>query len=473
VAKRRSLVVPLMLGGGAAVLGLLICGGCVGGAFFLFPRTSGHPEEAAGHGNGVRVAQDAEPPVPAVPDRPKPDAGNPNPRADGPKPDPGNKPDPRPNPPKDKPDGPEPDARAGGPGTLDWAVVWLRGNQLQQLRAIEFLEKAEVDPKRQAEVAGELEKLLNGNDRLVAKESTKALTVWATREQVPSLLKALDDPNVYVRRGAVQALGPLKDERAVVPVAKFLTKFGDREVAGRSLIAMGPMVEPEVRKYLEDPEQATRDEASRVLRQIGKADAAKDAFEANLAGLKDPNFASRRKAAEYFAAAKPDHPRRAEVAAELTRLVKDDQASRPAAAKALLVWVTKDQVPDLIDALQKLKNDISTPPLIMQMLGKLQDERAIAPVAEFLPDHFKNQAAVDALIAMGPMVEDEVLKYLDDEHWEAREGACKVLKKVGTKKSLPALRKAAARAQQEMYGGWRQVYDAGTAAVTAIQARAK
>jgi hypothetical protein len=49
--------------------------------------------------------------------------------------------------------------------------------------------------------------------------------------------------------------------------------------------------------------------------------------------------------------------------------------------------------------------------------------------------------------------------------------ACKVLKEIGTKKSLPALQTAQRKAQREMYGGYRMVADAAEEAVTAIKAR--
>src|SRR5262249_27837431 len=209
-----------------------------------------------------------------------------------------------------------------GRKALDRVRRGRRGNQYQQLVAIATLARTEAYPPRRAEFARELEKLLNGNDRLVAQQSTHALYLWATREQLESLLKALDDPNTYVRRGAIEALVPLKEKRAVSPVAAFLPKFGEREVAGRALIRMGPMVEAEVRKYVGHADRATREEAARVVRQIGKAGKDED-FLAALAGLKDRIVSNRRKALQWFAAASPEHPRRAEAAHEIARLLHE------------------------------------------------------------------------------------------------------------------------------------------------------
>ncbi len=348
----------------------------------------------------------------------------------------------------------------------------LRGNQLQQLLAIDALAKSPVDPARQPAVAAELERVLNGNDRLVAQKSLDALYVWATLAQVPSLLRALDDSSTFVRRGAIQALGPLKDERAVAPVAKFLPSFGEREVAGRSLIAMGPMVESEVRKYLTSPDRFAREEASRVLRQVGRADPERDAFDAALGGLKDRWGQS--KALEWFAAANPNHPRRAEVAAELARLLADRSSLvRTDAAKALVVWATPGQVPAMIAALREERSSVGAGPSLIEALGKQKDRRAVVPLARQLPNAFLVKPAVKALIALGPIAEDEVGKYLVHERYTAREGACQVLAEVGTPKSLPALREVLAKARREMYGGYHLVAEAARDAISSIEPRAK
>src|SRR5262249_34609845 len=161
---------------------------------------------------------------------------------------------------------------------------WLRGDQPFNLIACGSLAKAQVHAPRQAEVARELEKLLNGRDKLVAGESIKALVVWATAEQVPSLLKALDSTNPFIRDDAVAALVRLKEPRAAEPAAKMLTSFHTRAKAAQALIEIGPPVEEEVRKYLMHSDQAVRAEATRILGKIGKP-GQDDGFVTALAGL--------------------------------------------------------------------------------------------------------------------------------------------------------------------------------------------
>jgi RNA polymerase sigma factor (sigma-70 family) len=358
-----------------------------------------------------------------------------------------------------------------GPESFDQAIEWLRGNQLQQLIAIGSLAKAEPYAPRRAEVAAELEKLLNGNDRLVALESTKALYPWATKAQVPSLLKALDDPNVFVREGAIEALGPLQDERAVAPVAKFLASTFEREVAGRSLIRMGAISEKEVRKYLTDADGKARDEAARVLRQIGKV-GKDDDFAAALGALQDGNAFNRRKGLRWFASADPDHPRRAEAAQEISRLLKDgDVFDKQDAAKALTRWATRKEVPVLIDVLKQENLGLGVKPAVMRALGRLKDDRAIPALAEMLASPFESNEAVAALAAVGPLAEGEVLKYLGHERYTARVAACKVLKEIGTMKSLIPLQETRSEAETQMYGGFRDVSAAAKAALDVIQSR--
>src|SRR5262249_43603123 len=94
------------------------------------------------------------------------------------------------------------------------------------------------------------------------------LVVWATRAEVPALLNVLDHESGVVRAAALEALGNLKDQRAVAPVALRLLQ-GDRGHAGKALRAMGPMAEKEVLKYLRDTDAGVRAEACKVLKRIG------------------------------------------------------------------------------------------------------------------------------------------------------------------------------------------------------------
>jgi HEAT repeat protein len=373
--------------------------------------------------------------------------------------------------PKDEPLLPKVTTRGGpmGPESFDQALEWLRGDQPFNLIACGSLAKAQVHPPRQAEVARELEKLLNGRDNLVAGKSIGALVVWATAEQVPSLLKALNSTNPFIRDGALTALVRLKEPRAAEPVAKMLTSFHTRAKAAQALIDIGPPVEEEVRKYLTHADQAVREEAKRILSKIGKPDQADD-FVAALAGLNDDKVGGRRKALTWFASAKADHPRRAEAAREMARLLeKGNTFDKEPAAKALVTWATAEEVPTLIRVLRKERLG-GFRKYIVQALGQVKDKSAVPVLVELLGQPFDGGEAEKALTAFGPSVEEEMAKALDQKGFRERTAACRVLREVGTAKSLPALKAALAKAEGER-GTGPEVAKAAQEAITAIESR--
>src|SRR5260370_37599418 len=78
----------------------------------------------------------------------------------------------------------------------------------------------------------------------------------------------------------------------------------------------------------------------------------------------------------------------------------------------------------------------------MEALGRLKDERGVAPIAQRLTSVHDRSYASKALQAMGPMAEKEVAKYLEDKDAGVQREACKILKVIGTKASIPALETA-------------------------------
>jgi RNA polymerase sigma factor (sigma-70 family) len=366
---------------------------------------------------------------------------------------------------------------AAGPESFDQALEWMRGdNQASQLIAIGSLARLEApfEPRRE-EVTAQLEKMLNGRDRLVASKCADALYVWATRKQVPSLITSLEDP--FCRKSAMQTLGKLKDDRAVEPLARFLKseRTADREPAAAALVALGPVAEKEVREYLTDPNQATRDEAARVLKQLGKTDRDGE-LDAALAGLTDRNALARKKALAWFDTADPTHPRREEAARALAGLVKGgDLFARQGAIAALCRWGSRQDVPVLLDALKETMLGIPNNTLIIKTLGKWGDERALPVLGELLAtgSPFESDAAVEALVQLGPRGEAEALKHLDSNRLQTKEQVCRVLKEAGTRASLKPLQAEIDRANREQYPGYQTVVTSCQAALKKLQERAR
>jgi hypothetical protein len=135
-------------------------------------------------------------------------------------------------------------------------------------QAAERLLKTEPNIPRRAEVAAVLAERLRDQHAATHTTAARALVLWATRDNVPALIEALGHESNTVRVSVLEALGILKDDRAVAPVAAQLRK-ANRQEASKALQRMGPMAETEVGKYLSDKEKAVRVEACRILQAVG------------------------------------------------------------------------------------------------------------------------------------------------------------------------------------------------------------
>jgi hypothetical protein len=97
----------------------------------------------------------------------------------------------------------------------------------------------------------------------------RALGVWATAAEVPLLIQLLDNPDIHTRNMTLDALGKLRDERAVKPVVRCFKEFNTRWHSEQALKALGPLAEKEVLALLEQPERELWVPAIYVLAEIG------------------------------------------------------------------------------------------------------------------------------------------------------------------------------------------------------------
>lgn len=159
--------------------------------------------------------------------------------------------------------------------------------------------------------------------------------------------------------------------------------------------------------------------------------------------LKEPHFFRRQRAAAWLSEQALDEARQREVALALDPLLTDpDLLVREAVLRALQLWATADNVPSLLKMLEGQAR--SANPRIYEVLGKLKDPRALAPVAAMLPNVHKRRVARQVLEAYGSKAEGEVAIYLTNKDVGTRMEACKILGMIGTAESLPALEKAKA-----------------------------
>jgi serine/threonine protein kinase len=160
-----------------------------------------------------------------------------------------------------------------------------------------------------------------------------------------------------------------------------------------------------------------------------------------LAQLKAKEPYLRKDAAEKLADLRATKADRERVTRALTPLLDDpDHFTRQSMIRALGVWGTSKSVPALV----KLLNhpDVFTRGAALVALGKFPDERAAKAVVEYLPKD--GAGASRALIMMGPIAEKPVIQFLlRSTEWQVQCEACRVLAVIGSKRSIPALEKAA------------------------------
>jgi len=184
---------------------------------------------------------------------------------------------------------------------LTQALVDLQG--AGRRAALDRLAKALPTAARRQEVAGTLEPILADPDLFTRQAAVKALAVWGIKDNVPALLKMLEDKNLFVRIETMAALGKLQDERAAGPLAQRLASHEDRVQASKALQALGAAAEKAVIPLLGNAEWFIRLEACKILKVIGTKES-KAALEA---AVRDPNslVAAAAKEAAAAVAARP------------------------------------------------------------------------------------------------------------------------------------------------------------------------
>ena len=315
---------------------------------------------------------------------------------------------------------------------------------VQRAQAALWLSQTAVIEKQRDTVSAALNPVLRDTNDAVRNNAIKALKVWATKANVPTLVEMLNDPAWHhpflreLRGTLLTTLADLKDERATGVFCKELnTDQATKAVA--ALEALGPAAEPEVLKYLHHTDANTRKRAADLLKKYGTKDEA--IFTQTVADLKNKEVLSRVAAAQTLAELPVNEQKRAEASAALEQLfLEKDRNLLLAAVKAAKVWATKDNVPTLIklvaDPGPSRQKEVVTAAL--EALVELKDERAYWPIAQLCSNIFKQEDAKKSLAAIGATAEPEVAKHLSDENPKERKEAWTALGIVGIKKNLMA-----------------------------------
>jgi HEAT repeat protein len=81
-----------------------------------------------------------------------------------------------------------------------------------------------------------------------------ALGVWGTGENVPDLLKVIDDPDdLWSRKEALKVIGRFKDPETLPAVMRCFRDSSTHTEAGDALRELGPMAEPALIAILSEP----------------------------------------------------------------------------------------------------------------------------------------------------------------------------------------------------------------------------
>ena len=136
------------------------------------------------------------------------------------------------------------------------------------------------------EVAAYLDKFLKSDDETIRSAAVRAAQDWATTENIPTLLEMLKTAESFRRGDIIQALGATGGNANVAAVlVRLMDAPGTRFHASQALQKMGPVSEPAVLPLLQSSDRSTRNDAYRILGEIG-GKKSKAALEAILAKSK-------------------------------------------------------------------------------------------------------------------------------------------------------------------------------------------
>jgi hypothetical protein len=158
-----------------------------------------------------------------------------------------------------------------------------------------------------------------------------------------------------------------------------------------------------------------------------------------IARLQNPDEA--KDAARQLATMQPDPNRQKQVARLLEAVVSQGgHFDKQAAADALGIWGSSDNVPFLLGFLQNpTQGDTFLNRHILVALGRLKDARALPVLIDSLKNVHLRSDAGKGLTYYGAAAEPELLKALAANDWQQQQAICNVLRDIGTAQSLPAL----------------------------------
>jgi HEAT repeat protein len=321
----------------------------------------------------------------------------------------------------------------------DAAAALKSGDKSKQDAAVTWLNKNAVDPARQKDVARALDTALDKTTDWTKGEIIKALATWGDKDSVPGMVKICNaDKSPFVddrTKLCWKAFAKIKDERGAEATVPFLHNFFAGGEAKQALIDMGQAAgEKAVLKALNHPE--AHDGARAVLKAYGTKDDA--LIRQTELDFKDADGNRRRTALDYLNQFTVVPALKGEVQTALEPCLTDKEGDiQDRAYKGLQIWGGPESVPMLIKILD---NGSPQDHLVwarshaMDTLGKLKDPAGVPALVKRLSVPQDRGPASQALQAIGPAAEKELLAYTQNETNPAdgRQEAGAILKRIGS-----------------------------------------
>jgi HEAT repeat protein len=301
------------------------------------------------------------------------------------------------------------------------------------------LTRTPVDDTRREEVSAVLRPLIDSDDAALKNVVPDAFVRWAAKDDLPALIKLLgaEGRTQQQRMELILALGETKDPKAIealVPLVGGPESF----YAERALVRSGAEAGKPARKLLDSTDLKVRTGATRVLRGLG----VKDNFEFETAWADARSDDARRRTTGLILLGNSvtvPEDKKADLL-KLAEKLKDDAdpATRQQAIHVLAKYATKDQVPALLKLMEGKADGQRAQ--VIAALGRLKEEKAAPLIVKCLGEPTEHAVADKALTEIGSASEKPLLEELKgNDKAFSRISCVRVLAKVGTKESVPAL----------------------------------
>ena len=178
----------------------------------------------------------------------------------------------------DKSDRHKPDNESLDPGQADYYEKLARRMRSDDFwvrrKAVDLLLEGEPDkakPETRKQIGRQFCGMIQNEHGDEQHKAVRGSAMWAGKDSVPVLVKLLGRNNHFLHEEVLQALGPLQEKRAAIPVANLLGGFSNHNNARECLRQMGTAAEEGLLKVVYSPNPQICLAAIKLMADAGKA----------------------------------------------------------------------------------------------------------------------------------------------------------------------------------------------------------